>query len=202
MSSDLAKVNDPLVAPNGDILMPERDESYGYMNDSQEVEAQAPCEYKDYRPQVKRVTKDLRAPVDLVNAAAIVFSYTMLGISDTEICSNTGLRPEDLPRVRESTAYSEVFENIMRGLINANSEYIDARLAAHSGMALQNIAHIASTCPNTGHRLSASKDILDRSGHRPQDRHGGDVGMNELRIVIEDRKEEQDVNINLNFKGK
>lgn len=197
----LAKVGDPIVAANGDIMMEEVDAYDDDVTDSDLEAPRPPTEFKDYRPDVRRVTKDLRAPKDLVNAASVIFTYTMLGISDTEIQENTGISAEDLVKVRESRTYSEIFEAVMRSLINANSEYLEARIAAHTGMAATSIFKIASTSRNTGHRLAAAKDILDRGGHRPQDKsNGATAGLNELRIVITN-SDEHDTKIEFNTKG-
>jgi len=86
-------------------------------------------------------------------------------------------------------------------LINANSEYVECRISAYSGMALGNIADIAQKSKNTGYRLTASRDLLDRAGHRPQDNASRqNSGMNELHIVITDSKE-QEMKIDLKIKG-
>ena len=200
MTRELAKVGDPLVASNGDLLTEEADEDA--FAESQLPPSSTPVPYKDFRPDVRRVLSDLRAPTDMLNVTNVVLSYTLCGISDTEIMEATKLSAEQILQVRESRIYADIFETIMRTLINANSEYIECRIAAYSGMALSNVADIAQRSKNTGHRLTASKDLLDRAGHRPQDRAASaGQGMNELHIVITDSKDEQ-TKIDLSLKGR
>ena len=199
-SIQLAKVGDPLVAANGDIFDEEFDDEDD-LNDADITQPSTPIPYKDYRPDSRSVSSDFRTSTEMLNAASVIFTYTMLGISDTEISSNLNIDPADIVKVRETRAYADVFERVMRELINANSEYIEARIASYSGMALNNIADIAKRSRNTGYRLNASKDLLDRAGHRPQDRNAGASGMNELHIVITDSKDET-TKIDLNLKGK
>jgi len=200
MPNELAKAGDPLVAPNGDLLLEEDDDDLG---PSHLPLPSTSVPFKDYRTIQRRVLSDLRADVSMLNVASVVLSYTLQGISDTEIAEATKLQPEQITFIRESRIYSDMFENIMRELINANSEYIECRVSAYSGMALGNIADIASRTKNTGYRLAASKDLLDRAGHRPQDNASRqNTGMNELHIVISEPKDsEARMKIDLRFNG-
>jgi len=200
MGNELARVGDPLIAPNGDLLLEEDDDDLGASHLPLPSTA---VPFKDYRPINRRVLSDLRADVSLLNVVSVVLSYTLQGISDTEICEATGITPEQLIFARENRIYSDMFENIMRELINANSEYIECRVSAYSGMALGNIADIAAKTRNTGYRLAASKDLLDRAGHRPQDNASRqNTGMNELHIVITEPKDsEARMKIDLRFNG-
>lgn len=179
---ELARVGDPLVTPNGEIFEPEAEE-----------DPEAPIlpppstavPFKAYRPIARRVVSDLRAPSQAINVSAVVLVYTLLGISDSEICEATGLSAQDVAKVRDSRIYSESFSNVMTELINANSEYIECRLSSYSGLALNNIARIAMTAKSKTLKFHASKDLLDRAGHRPQDQAGRqNQGLNELHIVI------------------
>jgi hypothetical protein len=180
----LPKPGDPLVM-NGEVLEPEDPDEEVYYNDGTVPPPTTAVPFKFYRPVTKRVLSDLRAPTHAVNVAAVVLSYTLLGISDAEICISTGLDGAEVMKVRDSRVYAECFGNIMQELINANSEYIECRLAAYSGMALSNVAGIAKTAKNQAVKLSANNSILDRAGFRPQDQAGRTQnGMNELHIVI------------------
>ena len=198
MANDLAKVGDPLIAPDGSLLTEEDD---GDLGPSHLPLPSTAVPFKDYRPIQKRVLSDLRADVNMLNVVSVVLSYTLQGISDTEIAIATGISPEQITFARASRTYSDMFENIMRELINANSEYIECRVSAYSGMALGNIADIATRTKNTGYRLAASKDLLDRAGHRPQDNASRQSnGMNELHIVITEPKDsEARMKIDLRF---
>ena len=187
---ELARPGDPLVATTGELIEPDEDgedeaSSYALIPPS------TPVPFKFYKPTTKRVLSDFRETKSVMNAAAVIFSYTLLGIGDAEICESTGLSIDQVSSVRDSRAYADVFQTVMRELINANSEYIEARIASYSGMALNNVASIAATAKNKGVKLSASKDLLDRAGHRPQDTVSrGNSNMNELHIVITNAKDD------------
>lgn len=184
-SKSLPKPGDPLITEQGEVLAPEDSEEETYYNDGSVPLPQTAVPFKFYRPVNKRVLSDLRAPNSAINVAVVVLSYTLLGISDAEICMATGLDGPEVAKVRDSRVYSECFGNIMQELINANAEYIECRLAAYSGMALSNVAGIAKTAKNQAVKLSANNSILDRAGFRPQDQAGRTQnGMNELHIVI------------------
>lgn len=187
----LAKEGDPLVAADGEILEPD-----GHIDTEDLPAPRTPTPFKYYRPTTRKVLSDFRAPDTVLNVASVVFVYTVLGISDAEIGNATGLSSEDINKARETRAYSDLFEGVMTELISANSEYIEARIAAYAPMALNNVAHIAKHAQNHAVKLSASKDILDRSGHRPQDTQGrAQQGMNELHIVITKSKDAPDTDI-------
>ena len=196
----LAKVGDPLVAPNGDVLVEEDDDEL--IQPSSLLPPVTAVPFSDYRPITRRVLSELRAPPDMLNVTIVVLSYTLLGISDTEISDVTKLSGDQILHVRSSRIYADLFENIMRELINANSEYIECRISAYSGMALGNIAEIAARTRNTGYRLAASKDLLDRAGHRPQDNASRqNSGMNELHIVITEPNDADNIKLDLTIRG-
>lgn len=193
----LAKVGDPLIAPDGSLLEQEEDDDD--LGPSRLPPPSTAVPFADYRPTKRRVISDLRAEANSINVANVVLIYTLLGISDAEIAEVTNLESDKIEFVRASRVYSEIFECVMRELINANSEYIECRLSAYSGMALNNVAEIAQRARNTGYRLTASKDLLDRAGHRAQDAAGRQMqGMNELHIVITTPKDQIETSIDFN----
>jgi hypothetical protein len=68
-------------------------------------------------------------------------------------------------------------------------------------MALGNIAEIAARTRNTGYRLAASKDLLDRAGHRPQDNASRqNSGMNELHIIITEPNDADNIKLDLTIR--
>lgn len=199
----LARPGDPLTAPNGELVLEEDDDDGDEFSSSHLPPPSTAVPFKEYRPIARRVISDLRASPQSVNVSLVVLGYTLLGISDGEISEATGLSQSELDLVREARIYSEAFENVMSELINANSEYIECRIAAHSGLALNNIAGIAAKSKNTGYKLAASRDLLDRAGHRPQDNANRQTsGMNELHIVITSPKDQVEAKIDFNLKGK
>jgi hypothetical protein len=198
VAKDLAKIGDPLIAPNGDVLVEEDDDD---LSPSHLLPPATAVPFKDYRPITRRVLTELRAPADMLNVTSVVLFYTLLGISDTEISDATKLTGEQIEHIRNSRTYADMFDNIMRELINANSEYIECRISAYSGMALGNIAEIAARTRNTGYRLAASKDLLDRAGHRPQDNASRqNSGMNELHIIITEPNDADNIKLDLTIR--
>lgn len=181
--NQLAKSGDPLLAANGELIEAEDDD--GHFDTDHLPPPMTAVPFKAYRPISRRVLSELRTSDQALNVSLVVLGYTLLGLSDAELCQATKLTSEDIAKVRDSRAYADSFELIMRELINAQSEYIECRIAAYGGMALNNIAAIAATAKNKATRLAASRDLLDRGGHRPQDQASRqNSGMNELHIVI------------------
>lgn len=193
----LARQGDPLVTAKGEVIPAER-EGDDVSSPSVPLPSTSVA-FKDYQAMAKRVISDFRVAPQALNVALVILGFTLCGVSDGEICSSTNLSLDDVFKVRQSRVYSEVFESIMRELINANSEFIECRIAAYSGMALGQVAQISAAGKKENNRLAASRDILDRAGHRPQDNAGRqNAGMNELHIVVTNSKDEVTTEIKFN----
>src|SRR4249919_3867829 len=102
----LPKPGDPYLSSTGEVLEPEDPEEEVYYNDGSVPAPTAAIPFKYYKPVTKRVMSDLRAPTHAVNVAAVVLSYTLLGISDAEICAATGLDGQEVMKVRDSRVYA------------------------------------------------------------------------------------------------
>lgn len=191
----LAQPGDPLVLPDGQIIEP--DEQY---EDEDEVAARKMRRSLDpasFRAQKRRSAKEMPAPPSVMNAVAVVFTGTMLGLGDREMCEQLKITAEELEQVRSHSAYAEVFETVLGEFLSANAELLQSRLAAYSHSALTQVHTIAKSGKNETNRLNASRDILDRAGHRAQDNQKrGQSGVNELRIVYIDEEKQTRIEIN------
>ena len=193
VARSLARPGDPLVLPDGRVIEEETDEPDLELI-TEKKGLRAPSKPQHYRASIRRVLTDLPTSAMMMRGVSVVFAYTMFGIGDVEICGTLNISPSDLKKIRAHQAYAELFDAILNEFVNANSDIIQARIQAYAHDALDTVGHLATKAKKEETRLSASKDILDRSGARPSDLVKSQaMQMNELRIVVS--HPEKDVNI-------
>ena len=202
LTAPLAHYGDPLILLNGTLVeQDELDEDVESVSHTNNV--QTTLDAHSFQPSKRRSIKELPAEPRVLNACAAIFMYTIFGLSDRDIKEATKLTSAELDQCRAHAAYSECFETVVGEFINANSNLLVARIAAHGPIAFDSVAAIASKASVNGQKvkltdkLRASQDILDRAGVRPKDIDARQiVNKNELRIVIS--KSNQDVTLELN----
>lgn len=177
----LARVGDPYVAPNGEVIEDEKSKQSGVSSTTVDPAL--------FRAAKKRTAKDLPATPSVLNAVSVVFMYTMLGLGDREIGDLLSTSQSEINILRGHTAYAECFKAVHAEFINSNSDLLTSRIAAYSQEALTTVGTLARDAKKEETRLSASRDILDRAGVRPKDQEGRSASVkNELRIIIVDNE--------------
>ncbi len=174
----LAKFGDPYVMADGKVIQPE------HLFDKPDHVTEQIKSSKNYRPTRKRATRDLPAAPNVMKGVALVFTLTILGVSDREISDMLDITVSQVRQIRGHAAYGETFEIVSSEFVNAKSQRLVSRIAAYADDALDTVAEIAQT-GKENNRLKASIDILDRAGVRPKDTaEMGKTQQNELRITI------------------
>ena len=191
----LARPGDPLVAADGNKVEPENKPTKKQAKGMQLDGALDPALY---RPNKRRILKELPAAPNVISGIGAVFMFTMMGVGDREIADTLGTTVEHINELRSHPAYGECFENILAEFINANSTLITSRIASYAQTAVETIGTLASTAKKEETRIVASKDILDRAGVRPKDQeHRASMSVNDLRIIIVDGNRSSEVSINV-----
>lgn len=186
----LAAHGDPYVTSEGKVVQPE------HMFGGEEHVTKQVKATKSYRPIRKRALKELPAEIAIMKGVVLVFSLTILGVSDREIADSLGITISQVRSIREHSAYGETFEIISSEFVNANSQRLVAKIAAYADDALEEVHTIAQTGKESN-RLRASIDILDRAGVRPKDTAAqNQAQQNELRITIM-RHDGQEANVTI-----
>ena len=192
--SSLPRYGDPLVTPDGLTVFPEREITPQDETTPVTVEGPPP---EDFRPKSARVLRDLSAPTKAMTGVAIVYAYTMLGVSDAEICDSLLMTKDQVEHVRGHRAYAELFDAVLSELVNTNSAFLRGRIASYAHVAVDKVGFLAKNSKKEDIALRASQDILNRSGVRPEDLAKSQHDQHtEFRIVIEGRKGDSKVSIN------
>lgn len=186
----LALPGDPLVLASGEIVEPVKDPEPDPAPINKMINP------KDFRPSRRRSVKELPASVGVVNACSAVFMYTFLGLTDREIADCLRITSIEVNEVRQMPAYTELFETVLRELINSSSELLEARIAAYSHHAVGTVAALSRNAKHEMVKLKASQDLLDRGGVRIKGaEERKNLNVSELRIVMIDDEKKVEVNI-------
>ena len=189
LAKALARPGDPLVLPTGQVIQDPK------VRKQRVAALTNHLEPKDYRPRRQTTSKELPAPIGVMNPVALVFMYTLMGLGDREIGDILKISSVQVVEIRSHPAYTDAFNTILQEFISTESEYIQSRIAAYSHIALETVTDIVVNGEQETNRLKASQDILDRGGIKINDGKGGKNGVNELRINIIDGDKEFNVEV-------
>jgi hypothetical protein len=194
----LARPGDPLVDPlTGEVYAPIAESE----EDKRTRRAAFSPRVEDYKPLKKRSVKELPAEPKLLNAIAVVFMYTTLGLGDREIADLLRTDTDEITEIRKHKAYGECFHAVHSEFINSNSDLLASRIAGYATDALETVGDLVTSGKKEETRLRASIDIMDRAGLRPKDQETKQlVQKSELRItIVESAKERSIVEIDTNL---
>jgi hypothetical protein len=190
----LARVGDPLVTSQGDVIAPEKVEN------AKEISpgiVKGTIDPELYRPLKRRTVKELPAEPKVLNPIGVVFMYTIMGIGDREIADILHCTSAEVVSIRKHSAYADFFNGVLGEFINANSDLLTSRIASYAQTAVQTVGELAKEGKKEETRLRASVDILDRAGVRPKDQEQRQQTIkNELRIIVV--KNENNISLELN----
>jgi hypothetical protein len=166
-------------------------------NGSTEVEptyVQVP-NYADTQRQIvaaRTRIADFPVPPKAMTSVGIVLFYSMLGISDEEMSSITGLTEDQIGRIRVSDTYSTIYQDFLDKIIDHDMDDVRTMFVKGSKAAAGRMMSLMNS-ESEGIQIAAAKDILDRSGQRPADvvehRHKIDGGL-VIEVVRKDNKED------------
>lgn len=191
---DLPMGNEPLQLADGTLIDCEtgkvkRDDASSF------VSVPSPSEAQRIIAKTKMTVAELPLPPQQLSAIAMVAFYTLYGLSDRDIsiALDSKLTIEQIENIKSLEAYTEFMATAKQNILNTETETVREVFEQHAITAAQNIVQLANS-DNEVMKLTASKDVLDRAGHRPADivehRHKMD---NNLNIVITKRDETQTV---------
>jgi hypothetical protein len=115
-----------------------------------------------------------------MNAVGIVLSYTLFGLDDEEIAVATGLSVDQIGRIKLDDPYAQMYTAVVQTILDAETSVVRDVFTKNARNAAKVVVD-AMQEGNRSDRVAAAKDILDRSGHRPNDvvehRHRMDGGL-------------------------
>ena len=155
----------------------------------------SPGEAQRIVARTRKSVAELPLPPEQLSGVAVVAFYTLFGLHDQDIsiALNGRLSVEQIERIRKLDAYIEFMETAKENIVHTQADTVREMFQTHAGNAAQKIINLAQS-ENDVLAFTASKDVLDRAGHRPADvvehRHRMEDALN---IIYIEKKANEDV---------
>ena len=187
--ADLAKAEEPLrladgtlVYPDGRVERPKKDI----------VEVPSAHEAQKFVASARRHLADIPAPPKSANAISVILSYTLFGLQDDEIAVATNLSVSQIGQIKMLDAYQVMYDAVIRQIIDKDADDVRRVFVAGAKKAASKmVGFVDSDDPAIA--ITASRDLLDRAGHRPVDVVDHRIRMDEslkIEIIHSDRTKE------------
>lgn len=130
--------------------------------------------------RVRRRISDLPETPERMHVIGVVAAYYLFGLDDREIALAIGCTEQQVGNIKMTPAYTTLIESMQASIVESAQDDVRGFLAMKATRAAQRMsAHMESD--DEAVSIAASKDILDRSGHRPADvvehRHSVEGGL-------------------------
>lgn len=144
---------------------------------------------------IQRRLIDLPLPPQKMNGISIILTYKMIGLSDSEIATATGIKEEQVGQIVISDAFAELRQMVLENISAMDADTIRTSMKDNALMGVQRLGQLINSDDETI-ALSASKDALDRDGYRPADvvehRHKMEGGLT-IEVIRRDHSKEAPV---------
>lgn len=151
----------------------------------------SPSEAQRIVAQTRKTVADLPLPPAQLSAVGMVAFYTLFGLNDQDIAIalDGKLSIDQIENIKSLDAYIEFMTTAKENILNTQQDTVRELFQQHASNAAAKIINLAQS-ENDVLAFTASKDVLDRAGHRPADivehRHKMDDA---LHIVVTKRDE-------------
>ena len=183
----LAAEDDVLILADGTRILPdgrtEEEVAKKASRQQRYIEIPSNTEAQKLVARTRRKLTDLPAVPQTMNAINVVLCYSIFGLSDEEIALATSLTASQVTNIRMSPAYAEMQTSMLKAVAEAETDDVRMLFTQKAKLAAHRIAELVDS-DDEGVALHASKDLLDRAGHRPADVVQHNVSIEQsLRIV-------------------
>jgi len=190
---ELPDVNEPLVLADGTIINPLDGTVMVPENAKELVEVPTDRQAVSTVTSIRKRISDLPVPPAQMNVVTVILSYSLMGLSDNDIARCVGIPLERVKAIKLTDVYSDVHAALVEQMVAAEQENVRMLLNQGAMSAAKMITSLINS-DDDKIALAASRDILDRDGHRPADvvehRHKIDGG---LTITYVDKKDSGNV---------
>jgi hypothetical protein len=175
----MLRMNTPLRLADGTLIYPDVQTNEASSAPIM-VEVPTPDEAQRIVVAARRKLSELPEVPKTMNAVSVILSYTLFGLDVEEIAIATGLSIDQISRIKQGDAYRQMNDTVVRSVLDSETNVVRDLFVKQA----RNAAGVIVRAMEEGtraDRISAAKDILDRSGHRPSDvvehRHKLDGGL-------------------------
>lgn len=157
----LPSFNDPLLLGDGEQIKPTSAQTFARVEIPSNTSAQRLVS------NVNRKLVDLPGLPEQLNTYSVILIYTISGLSDSEISIATGIKPQQVKRIREQSAYQQLESFVIDAVREQTKNDVVGLLAQKEVRAAERVSELVDSIDEKV-ALSAAKDILDRRGHVPK----------------------------------
>jgi len=188
----LPEDNEPLVLADGTKIDPSTGRP---IREQSLVAIPSPGEAQRIVARARKSVAELPLPPKQLSGVALVAFYTLFGLNDQDIsiALDNSLSMEQIERIRNLDAYIDFMETAKANIVHTESDTVREMFQTHAANAASKIINLSQS-ENDVLAFTASKDVLDRAGHRPADvvehRHKMEDALN---IVYIEKKANEDV---------
>lgn len=161
----LANSNDVLVLADGTKIGPD-----GKQIKEPKVLRPMPTfsEAQDKIARANRRLSDLPTLPAQMNTLNVVMMYSLWGLGDQDIALAINLTVEQVQHIKSNEIYSRVLDEMVKSVLAQDQDRIRAVINEHAVSAITKVGSLVDS-EDDDIALRASRDILDRAGHRPAD---------------------------------
>lgn len=168
MPLSLPDIDDPLTLADGTIIHIDGSVSRPSRTSRDVIEIPTHHDARKIVTNTRRALADLPLDPQSTNPVAIVLSYVLYGLSNTDIAIATGMSEKQIESIRMSDAFSALYETVKTSIIEIEADNVRGFMNAASRGAAHKVVQLMES-DNEKVALTAAQDVLDRSGHRPAD---------------------------------
>lgn len=180
-SHNLVPADAPLELPDGTVVEPQQS-TVG-------VELPNSTEAQRIVSSTRRKLADMPAIPKQMNSFAAVLCYTASGLSDNEISVATGFGIDQITRMREQSAYTQLEAMVVDAVKSQAAAAVKEILVTGEVKAATKLVQLVESDDDRT-ALSAAKDLLDRGGHKAAEKIDIRTQMTNLfRIEVVDKRE-------------
>lgn len=155
------------------------------------VEVPSGSEARRIVANTRRKLVDMPALPKHMNSYAVVLCYSASGLSDAEIAVATGFTQQQVLNIRQQSAYKQLEGMVIEAVQEQAANAVKEILVKGEKKAAEQLVMLAES-DDDRIALAASKDILDRGGHKAADRINIHTQMtNTFRIEVVDKRENE-----------
>ena len=159
---------EPLVLADGTVILPDNSVQTKAVPTEEYIEVPSNSAAQKLVTNTRRKLSDLPASTQQLNIIAACCMYEMFGLSDKEIALALQITSVQVARIKAHDAYNRLREDTIQSLVTAQRDNVRSLIKQAAPKAVSKVAALIDS-EDDKVALAASKDILDRDGHRPVD---------------------------------
>lgn len=165
--NELANGTEPLVLADGTLINPLDGGEISAVGEAV-VEVPTNQQMQEDIAVARMRIVDLPMAPDKMNTLSVVLVYTLFGVIDDDIAILLHVPVDNITKIKLSDNYKELNATVLGNIIESDAADVRDMFTSHSKVAALRIVN-AMESPSELTRIRASKDVLDRGGHRPAD---------------------------------